>query len=668
MTTNLTTDLTPTGTASAVEAADPGWLALSAALTDEVPPIADREDLLVTISPGAGRGAPACFLPALATIEVDGTHLGVDPASAAPHRVGDRTRYGTAWGLLVHECAHARHTAWEPPEGAPPGAMAAATMLEESRIEAAQIRRRPDDRHWLRASTIQLVLNDTGLASPAITAPTASTGPGGVMAPLAGTGPADPGPSAPGPTAPGGASAVGAGMTAGDAARAAALVLGRVDAGILTDAEAEPLRTAVQAVLGADRVDRLRDLWRTAHTVDDDDAATMLELGRRWCEIVGDDPAVPAAQPYCTSDITSGRTSAPPTPGTGAGATVGAPMPPAAHAAPPGAPSGPGTDPNPGTGETALAGAIRETCERVKIMVSTETPPIDPAERAAAQRAAEDAARDGATRAARGVFGGRGVLRTAGGNYGRTATSGPRPATDTERTAARGLARALSTAGGRDRTATRTTSAMPPGRLRMRGALAVDAQRAAGALPTAEPFTRTTRRRVPTPPLRLGIACDVSGSMHRFAGPVASAAWILAHAAHHAQVPATTATVIFGRHVRAITRPGTAPVEITEFAAADNYEAIDVAIDALDGALDLSRPGAARLLVIVSDGQFRVDPRRAAQTRLDRLRAAGCGVLWLAPTDGHIAPLDGATVHPLTDPAATARAIGRAATTALRAT
>ena len=70
----------------------------------------------------------------------------------------------------------------------------------------------------------------------------------------------------------------------------------------------------------------------------------------------------------------------------------------------------------------------------------------------------------------------------------------------------------------------------------MRGALAADAQRAAGALPTAEPFTRTTRRAVPTPPLRLGIACDVSGSMVEFAGPVASAAWILAHAARHTRV------------------------------------------------------------------------------------------------------------------------------------
>ena len=104
-----------------------------------------------------------------------------------------------------------------------------------------------------------------------------------------------------------------------------------------------------------------------------------------------------------------------------------------------------------------------------------------------------------------------------------TSIAGTRPPTDPERVAARRVGRALSTAGVRDRVRTHTASAMPPGRLRMRGALAAAAQRAAGAVPTALPFTRTTRTTVPTPPLRLGIACDVSGSMVEFAGVAWSA-------------------------------------------------------------------------------------------------------------------------------------------------
>jgi hypothetical protein len=155
--------------------------------------------------------------------------------------------------------------------------------------------------------------------------------------------------------------------------------------------------------------------------------------------------------------------------------------------------------------------------------------------------------------------------------------------------------------------------------------------------------------------------------MAHFAGPVASAAWILARAAHLTTVPATTATVIFGHTVRPVTHPGTTPAHVTEFDASDRWENVPTAIDALDAALGLSRPGAARLLVIVSDGQFRPDPRRDGQARITRLLAAGCAVLWLAP-DGYIEPLTGATVHRLTDPTTTADAIGRAATTALRAT
>jgi hypothetical protein len=64
-----------------------------------------------------------------------------------------------------------------------------------------------------------------------------------------------------------------------------------------------------------------------------------------------------------------------------------------------------------------------------------------------------------------------------------------------------------------------------------------------------------------------------------------------------------------------------------------------------------------------SDGCFPDDPRRNGQQRVNRLRASGCGVLWLS-TSNTDEPLDGVTVHRLTDPATTAQAIGRAATAA----
>ncbi|PXY18290.1 vWA domain-containing protein [Prauserella flavalba] len=577
----------PAATGSAVFPAAPGWDTLSAALTAEVPVIADRDDLLVTIAPGAGHGAPACFLHATAMIEVDGTHLHpVDPATARPHLTSDRKRYAPTWGALTHECAHSKHTRWHAavPDDTDPEVLDAALLLEEPRIEHAQIRRRPDDRHWLRACVKTIVTGGLKLDDPAFPAK----------------------------------------MTPRDAAHTAALFLGRTDGGILTRAETAPVARAVETVLGAEKLAQLRAVWRAAFRIVDDDTDAMLDLGRRWCEIIGPDPDT---TPPHLSDPTDDGTADP----------SGTPTP------------------------SPLADAIGKTLGKVARAVARAKLPEDPAEIAARKKAADDAARRKADKAADGVFAAPGRSRD-----GDTAISGTRPPTAAERTAARVLSRALTTAGVRDRVATKSTSPIPPGRLRMRGALAREAQRAAGAMPTAEPFTRTTRTPVPTPPLRLGIACDVSGSMGAFAGPVASTAWIMANAAAQTPVPADTATVIFGAHVRPITRPGTTPRAVTEFAARDDWEAIDTAIDALDGALGLSQPGAARLLVIVSDGYVPDPLRRNAQRLVDRLRATGCAVLWIAPHH-RCEPLTGATVHVMTDPTTTAQAVGRAATAALRA-
>ncbi|GAA3040806.1 hypothetical protein [Actinokineospora globicatena] len=580
MTSHLALD--PNATGTAVFPARPEWSTLSVALTDEVGVIAGREDLLVTIAPGAGGGAPACFYPTRALIEVDGVHLGVDPATVDPTDPHDRARYATAWGLLTHECAHAAHSLWDPPDGTPPGIADAAMVLEESRMEAAHIRRRPDDRLWLRASAVNLILDDTDATDP----PSAQH------------------------------------MTTADAARTAALILARVDGGILTAAETAPVADAVEKITGAPLLDELRGLWREALATADDDADTMIDIARRWCLAVGTDPDDPTPAPM---------------------------------------PGGSGDHDPSGAAASALATAIAATVAAVSAAVAAQTPP-DPAAIAAAAQAAENAAREAAHKAARTVF----LSPVRSKRTGTTATTGTRPPTTGERTAARVFGRALSTAGARDRVAVKTTSPFPPGRLRMRGVLAADAQRAAGADVTAEPFTRTTRLVVPAPPLKLAVACDVSGSMGHLREPVASTAWILAHGGRHATVDVTTATVIFGYSVRPITHPGAHPANVTEFAANDGSHAIATAADALDGALGLTRPGAARLCVVISDGHFDPDERRAGQQRIDRLRASGCAVLWLT-THTTDEPFTGVAVHQLTDPATTARAIGRAATAALRA-
>ena len=232
------------------------WLAFSAKMTAQVAPVAGRADLTVTVAPGAGRGAPACFLPASAEIEVNAGHLPVDPATADPASPADRERYPALWGATVHECAHAAHSRWRAPKGTSAAWSAAATALEESRIEARQVARRPADRAWLRACTSQIVIGDFAAAA----APPAS---------------------------------------AAEAGSAAALILAREDAGVLETAEAEPVAQAVATVIGEEKLGQLRQVWREAHATADDDARGMVRLGRRWCRILGvaPDQAAPKADP-----------------------------------------------------------------------------------------------------------------------------------------------------------------------------------------------------------------------------------------------------------------------------------------------------------------------------------------------------------------------------------
>jgi hypothetical protein len=542
------------------------WKALSAAMTAEVPAIAGRP-VPVTCAPGAGLGNPACYIPEIPVIEVDGRLLGAAPGTCDPASPADRERYPVTWGALVHECAHAAHTSDALP---PPGRAnwcQAANELEESRIEARQATRRPVDRRWLRAATSRLILDDFTAA---------------------GAEPASP----------------------REAGLAAALLLAREDAGILEPGETAAVAARVEAVIGPDALARLRATWREAHEVPDGDMRAMTRLARRWCRILGIDPdaAPPAPLQISISD---------------------------------------------------LLDAIRDAIREIEAAVEEDfTPPPPFGAGTLRKREEEKQARSTAGRAARDAFG-----RTTP----PPAVTGTRAPRDGE-AAARRLARALraSAAGGRDKVT--ATSKVPPGRLRMGKALAARAQAAAGAVPTAEPFTRTTSRRVPAPPLRLGIACDISGTMTGYTAPVASAAWILARAAGH--IPsATTATVLFGSRVHALTWPGQVPAAVTDFRATDSTERFCRALDALDGELGLSRPGTARLLAIVSDTAYTDEEIDGGQRRVTRLARTGCGILILRPRDGFRPGHEwtGCQVTEITDPAGTIDAIARAATRALAA-
>lgn len=220
------------------------WLGLSAALSWSIGRLVDRNDLTVYTAPGAAGLLPARTNLVTGEIELDGALLGVPPDSVRPGLVRDHSRYAALWGALLHEVGHARHSRWitaVPASEARSAGYAAALLLEEARVEAALLRRRPGDRRWLRAAA--RLLRFTAPPEEVRTDPW-------------------------------------------HAGQAAAVVLGRVDAGVLNDRETRPLHRVLRDALGAETLGELRRLWRTAIATADGDTAAMLELGDAWCEVL----------------------------------------------------------------------------------------------------------------------------------------------------------------------------------------------------------------------------------------------------------------------------------------------------------------------------------------------------------------------------------------------
>ncbi|WP_084316830.1 VWA domain-containing protein [Actinospica robiniae] len=555
------------------------WLRVGAALSYQVGAIAARADLMVEVRPrGTRAGAKAVFYPDQAKIEIEAKAFGrIDPASIDPDILGDRERYAAAWGALTHEAAHARHSRWNAPREKQGSAAAeAADMLEESRAEARLLESRPGDTRWLGACVAELVLPSFPTTLP---------------------------------------------DTAWSAGMAAGLIAARADAGIVPKHLAVPVEYEVRRVIGHEKFNRLQMIWTAARSVADEDAATMLHLGKLWCETLD----VEAEQP-APDGQNAGQQQGPGAPGAG------------------GAPT-----------STRIGAAVRRAARKIAKQAAIPAPSPKAQARIRAQRA---------SKAGQRVFGA--PAPDPNDTSIRTPITGVRRPSVKEKAAAARLGRALRQAGTRERQEIRSTSIAPPGRLGMRAALAREAQRAAGAMPSAEPWVHTARKSLPNPPVRVGILADVSGSMQAFAKPVASAAWIMANATYQAGVDNASATIAFASQITVITRPGRPPTQVTEFDAHPGRHRISESIDALTGALALAAPGAARLLVIASDAAFEPAEIEGARERIAHLIASGCAVLWLDPTGTAKVP-NGVTCLHLSDPAEAPEAIAKAATRALAA-
>lgn len=227
------------------------WLQLGSRMAGLVNLIAERQDLIVSIypdnrTPGTTR-ASAWYIPAEASVNFDSSQLLEDHVH--PHSVDLYDPRGQAehiklMGAMVHECAHATHTVLNFPKTSNRNHVEWALLLEESRIEKKALARRPQDRVFLRAAVKDVVS-------------------GGDMNKL--------------PESQ---------RKRAQAARSAALLLGRIDNGVLDADEVSGLRALIVKELGEDTLERMRQVWLRAQALDDGDLEGLLACGKEYYEIL----------------------------------------------------------------------------------------------------------------------------------------------------------------------------------------------------------------------------------------------------------------------------------------------------------------------------------------------------------------------------------------------
>ena len=146
----------------------PEWLLIGKQIGDLTNKWSDRTDIVAFIGKGAGQGAPACFKPAVAEVEVNieiAFHKGVKASEINDLRIRkNQYDYPKAIGAIYHEAFHARFTRYSllaAYETLNRDENEALHLLEEARIENFGIKALPKSRNFIRPMVMEIVLGET---------------------------------------------------------------------------------------------------------------------------------------------------------------------------------------------------------------------------------------------------------------------------------------------------------------------------------------------------------------------------------------------------------------------------------------------------------------------------------------------------------------------------
>jgi hypothetical protein len=568
------------------------WLAVGRAIGELANKWSERYDLVGFVGTDAGHGAPACYNPALAEIEVD-TAIAFGKM-VSPEMVGDLTErakqfeFPKAVGAIMHEAFHAKFSQWDLEKAykdLEKDEHQALILLEESRIEAQGLLAMPESLNFLRACAMDIVINDAKERFE------------------------------------------GASNTQ-SAAFLVATVHARIDAGILDESEVKDLVELVDAYMSPEVIVKLRAIAAKfqAHTMHAN-AELLYPLAKEWAQIIRE-----VAEEKGDAD---------------------------------------GQEGNPEGGQgmsNAFAEMLMDALEEAGAMIA-----IGNADALADQEQSEEWAEEVKNKQAESedkkkneeiakqVF-----EKSTGVGVSRTSSRlrETRKPTAEERIAAVQIASMLEKAKYRERDAVEIASITPPGRLRTRQLVQGKAMKERGIMQQVEPFRRTVRKHTDDPTLTVGVMVDISGSMGSAMNPMATTAWVMSEAVRRVQ--GKCAMVYYGNDVFPTLKAGQHLEQVNVYTAEDGTEKFDKAFRALDGSLNLLNGSGARLLVVVSDGQYTHDEREHARKWLARCNDAGVAILWLPFDGGHYAERLArharvAVLGGVLDPTGAASEIGRAA-------
>lgn len=230
------------------------WLLVGSQIGTLVNKWSGRSDLVVYVGEEMSAPAPALFDPRLAEIEVNAKEAF---GFADPEIVGDLNDRGMmyefpkATGAILHEACHARFSLWDLAKASKDlsnqGEVDALFLLEEGRIEGLGVLTYPENREFLRASAMEIVIGDLTEER---------------LATMSGT---------------------------RAFAQLAGLVGARIDAGVLDYADVEQILELTASSLGEDLYDKLRSLWRKAQNHSAHSDATLLyPLAIEWERLVSE--------------------------------------------------------------------------------------------------------------------------------------------------------------------------------------------------------------------------------------------------------------------------------------------------------------------------------------------------------------------------------------------